>query len=73
MSVAIFNIIADNIELPFAYVYAPQLNYVLNNCWRDVVTDSHISGATTAKDAYEAESDKYDAALENIDTWLGLT
>ena len=72
MSVAIFNIIADNIELPFAYVYAPQLNYVLNNCWRDVVTDSHISGATTAKDAYEAESDKYDAALENIDTWLGL-
>ena len=72
MSVAIFNIIADNIELPFVYVYAPQLNNVLNNCWRDVVVGNHISGATTAKDAYEAESDKYDAALKNVDTWLGL-
>lgn len=72
MSVAIFNIIADNIELPFVYVYAPQLNNVLNNCWRDVVVGNHISGAITANDAYEAESDKYDAALKNVDTWLGL-
>ena len=51
-SIEIFNMIADNVEFTFISIYAPQLNGVLNSCWRNVVTGS--STATTAQAAYEA-------------------
>ena len=71
-SIELFNIIADNVEFTFISVYAPQLNGVLNNCWRDVVTGSHAGGATTAEGAYSSDSSTFDTMLEEVDTWLGL-
>ena len=71
-SIEIFNIIADNIELPFISVYAPQLNGVLSNCWRNVVNGQHDLDATTAEGAYYSEQAIYDTALEEVDSWLGV-
>ena len=71
-SIELFNIIADNVEFTFISIYAPQLNGVLNNCWRDVVTGNHAGGATTAEGAYSSDSSTFDTMLEEVDTWLGL-
>ena len=71
-SIELFNIIADNVEFTFISVYAPQLNGVLNNCWRDVVTGDHAGGAATAEGAYSSDSATFDTMLEEVDTWLGL-
>ena len=71
-SIALFNIIADNVEFTFISVYAPQLNGVLNSCWRDVVTGNHEGGATTAQGAYESDSGNYDLQIAEVDSWLGL-
>ena len=71
-SIELFNIIADNVEFTFISVYAPQLNGVLNNCWRDVVTGNHAGGAATAEGAYSSDSSTFDTMLEEVDTWLGL-
>ena len=71
-SIAIFNIIADNVEFTFISVYAPQLNAVLNNCWRDVVTGNHDYGATTAQGAYESDQNTYDTMLAEVDSWLQI-
>ena len=70
-SIEIFNMIANNVEFTFISVYAPQLNGILNTCWRDVVTGD-ANGATTAQSAYEADQANFDLALEEVDTWLGL-
>ena len=64
--------IADNIEFSFASVYAPQLNGVLAQCWRDVVTGWHDTGATTPEEAFLSDESTYVSALENVDTWLGV-
>jgi hypothetical protein len=72
-SIAIFNIIADNVEFTFISVYAPQLNGVLNQCWRDVVRGVHAGGATTAQGAYESEQAMYDSDIAAVDSWLGLS
>ena len=64
-SVKIFNIIADSIELPFVSVYAPQLNNIMQECWREAV----ISGIT-AEEAYQNNQDIYDAKLAELDSWL---
>ena len=69
-SIEIFNIIADHVEFTFISIYAPQLNSVLNSCWRNVVTGS--SAATTAKDAYESDQANFDTAMAEVDTWLQL-
>ena len=66
-SIQIFNIIASNIEFPFISIYAPQLNGVLNTCWRNAVTDG-----MTAKEAYEANQTTFDDALAAVDSWLDL-
>ena len=71
-SIMIFNIIAENIEFDFLSVYAPQLNGILNSCWRDVVTDNHSTGATTARDAYESDQTNYDTMLAEVNSWLEL-
>ena len=71
-SIAIFNIIADHVEFTFISVYAPQLNGVLNNCWRDVVTGDHNYGATSAQGAYESDQNTYDTMLAEVDSWLQL-
>lgn len=68
----IFDMIADNIEFSFASVYAPQLNGVLAQCWRDVVTGWHDTGATTPEDAFLSDESTYVSALENVDKWLGV-
>ena len=70
-SIEIFNMIADNVEFTFISIYAPQLNGVLNTCWRNVVT-GNADGATTAQMAYEADQANFDLALEEVDTWLEL-
>ena len=71
-SQAIFDIIADNVEFTFISVYAPQLNNVLNSCWREVVTESNNVGATTAEEAFTLDQTSYENALEEVDSWLGL-
>ena len=71
-SVDVFNIIAANIEFTFISIYAPQLNGVLNTCWRDVVTGQHSGGATTAADAYAADQTMFDGSVDAVDKWLGL-
>ena len=69
-SIQIFNIIAKNIEFPFVSVYAPQLNGVLFNCWRNVVIDGYYGA--TAKEAYESNQAMFDESLAALDEWLGL-
>ena len=64
-SVQIFNIIANSIELPFVSVYAPQLNNIMQECWREAV----ISGIT-AEEAYQNNQDIYDSKLAELDSWL---
>ena len=64
-SIQIFNIIAQNVEFTFVSIYGPQLNGVINTCWRDAVTDG-----TTAKAAYEASQTAFDDALTSLDGWL---
>ena len=68
----IFDIIADNVEFTFISVYAPQLNSILNSCWRDVVTESNVLGATTAEEAFLLDETMYDVSLAEVDEWLGL-
>ncbi len=68
----IFDIIADNVEFTFISIYAPQLNAILNSCWREVVTESNNLGATTAEDAFLLDEASYEASLEEVDSWLGL-
>ena len=68
----IFDIIADNIEFGFASIYAPQLNNVLNSCWREVVTETNNLGATTAEEAFLLDETMYEASLAEVDEWLGL-
>ena len=68
----IFDMIADNIEFSFASVYAPQLNAVFSQCWRDVVVGLHDTGATTPEDAFLSDESAYVSALENVDKWLGV-
>ena len=68
----IFDIIADNVEFTFISIYAPQLNNVLNSCWREVVTESNNVSATTAEEAFTLDQPSYELALEDVDTWLGL-
>ena len=71
-SIEIFNMIADNVEFTFLTVYAPQLNGVLNQCWRAVVMGNHTAGATNAEDAFASQEDMYISDLDAVDTWLGL-
>ena len=71
-SIEIFNMIADNVEFTFLTVYAPQLNGVLNQCWRAVVMGNHSAGATNAEDAFASQEDMYISDLDAVDTWLGL-
>ena len=66
-SIKIFNIISSNIEFDFLSVYAPQLNGVLNTCWRNAVIEG-----MTAKDAYEADQATFDYCIENLDSWLDI-
>ena len=68
----IFDIVADNLEFGFASIYAPQLNNVLNSCWREVVTESNVLGAITAEDAFLLDEVTYEASLADVDEWLGL-
>ena len=68
----IFDIIADNVEFTFISIYAPQLNAILNSCWREVVTESNNLGATTAEDAFLLDEAMYEASLAEVDEWLGL-
>ena len=71
-SAKIFDIIADNIEFLFASVYAPQLNDVINSCWREVITESNNVSASTAEEAFSLDQATYEACLEDVDSWLGL-
>ena len=71
-SIQIFDIIANNIEFDFLSVYAPQLNGVLNQCWRHVVAGYHNADASTAQEAYECDKAIYDDMLAEVDSWLGL-
>ena len=68
----IFDIIADNVEFEFISIYAPQLNNVLNSCWREVITENNNIGATTADEAFSGDQVSYETALEEVDSWLGL-
>ena len=67
-SAKIFNIIANGIELPFVSVYAPQLDNIMQDCWREAV----ISGIT-AEEAYQNNQDIYDSKLAELDSWLEVS
>ena len=64
-SIKIFNMICDNVEFDFATVYSPQLNQIMNTCWRDAVMEE-----TTAEDVYVANKDTFDAELAALDERL---
>lgn len=67
-STAIFNAIASNVEFDFLSIYAPQLDGVLNTCWRNVVRGR--DGFTTASSAFEANQTSYEEKLAAVDQWL---
>lgn len=70
-STAIFNCIASNVEFDFLSIYAPQLDGVLNSCWRNVVRGSANAPATSSE-AYSNNQASFDEKMDEVDKWLGL-
>ena len=65
-SIALFDIIVDNIEFDYCTIYSPQLNNV-NHLWRGAC---YSSG--TLESLYQAKKDAYEKAIMETDAWLGL-
>ena len=65
-SIALFDIIVDNIEFDYCTIYSPQLNNV-NHLWR---------GACYSEDSlehrYQSNKEAYEKAIMETDAWLGL-
>ncbi|MBE6632618.1 MAG: hypothetical protein E7623_08000 [Ruminococcaceae bacterium] len=65
-SVQIFDeCIADHIEFSFITIYAPQLNDVMNNCWRNAVTNK-----STAWDEFQTKAPTYTSDLQSLKDFL---
>ena len=65
-SIALFDIIIDNIEFEYWTIYSPQLNDVAW-LWRDAV------GTTNSLESiFNGEADLYKQMIEETDAWLGL-
>ena len=66
-SIALFDIIIDNIEFEYWTIYSAQLNNIAW-LWRDSFRDNKTSlGA-----AYSEQTQKYEEAIKATDIWLGL-
>ena len=65
-SIALFDIIIDNIEFDYWTIYSPQLNDVAW-LWRDAVG---VEG--TLESIYMSEEDLYKQMITETDAWLGL-
>ena len=69
-SIALFDIIVDNIEFDYWTIYSPQLNDVAW-LWRDAV-GTEDTGAVTLESVFMSEEDLYKQMIEETDAWLGL-
>ena len=65
-SIALFDIIIDNIEFDYCTIYSPQLNNV-NHLWR-----AACYGNETLSYGYLAKKDAYEKAIMETDAFLGL-
>ena len=66
-SIALFDIIVDNIEFEYWTVYSAQLNNIAW-LWRDSFRDF----VPSLEAGFKAKADAYDAAIKSTDAWLGL-
>lgn len=66
-SIALFDIIIDNIEFDYMTIYSSALNNI-NHLWRNACYDT--SG--TLESQYRANQEAYEKALISSDVWLGL-
>jgi hypothetical protein len=69
-SIALFDIIVDNIEFDYWTIYSPQLNDVAW-LWRDAV-GTEDGGEVSLESIYMSEEDLYKQMIEETDAWLGL-
>ena len=69
-SIALFDIIIDNIEFDYWTIYSPQLNDVAW-LWRDAV-GTEDTGAVTLESIFKSEEDLYKQMITETDAWLGL-
>ena len=67
-TIAVFDMIVDNIELDYWTIYSPQLNNVAW-LWRDTVNKEGVD----LKEAFLEDEKNYLQALKDTDAWLGLT
>ena len=65
-SIALFDIIVDNIEFDYCTIYSPQLNNV-NHLWRGACYSDN-----TLEYRYQTNKDAYEKAIMETDAWLGL-
>ena len=66
-SIALFDIIVDNIEFEYWTVYSAQLNNIAW-LWRDSFRDF----VPSLEAGFKAKADAYDDAIKSTDAWLGL-
>ena len=67
-TIAVFDMIVDNIELDYWTIYSPQLNNVAW-LWRDTVNKEGVD----LEKAFLDDEKNYLQALKDTDAWLGLT
>jgi hypothetical protein len=65
-SIALFDIIVDNIEFDYCTIYSPQLNNV-NHLWRAACYSDN-----TLEYRYQTNKEAYEKAIMETDAWLGL-
>lgn len=65
-SIALFDIIVDNIEFDYCTIYSPQLNNV-NHLWRGACYSDN-----TLEYRYQTNKEAYEKAIMETDAWLGL-
>ena len=70
-SIAIFDIISNNIVLDFYHIYSPQLDDIAY-LWGDVISPSSGVADSTFQHTYSLNKNKFEQAIIETDTWLGL-
>lgn len=68
-SIAIFDIIVNNINFEFSNIYSPQLCNI-TWLWRDVI-NNRIND-NTLESAYLSRQESFEQAIRDVDKWFGL-
>ena len=70
-SIAIFDIIINNIKFDYCYIYRSQLNNI-NHLWLFATDPGSSNANDTFEKIYSADELNFTKAIKDTDTWLGL-